>query len=164
MSEQKPVSEIPDFVMTGGFSWRVGLSILIVFGWLAFVIIWLFFYADDYDVFQNIAILLVSIIVGIGMLAAIWVTWGLRYADRFAGAEWRKEKSMLAWVGNSIAGLGWLVFLIIWLFFYAGDYSGYQNLAIFIASLLVLGAVTGSIWLVRWWRPLKRLKSGMGGT
>lgn len=153
MSEVKPVSEVPDFVKTAGFGWRVALSILIVFGWLAFLILWLFFYADDYGVFQNIAILLVSIIVGIGLLSAIWVTWGLRYAGQFGEHDWKMGKSTAAWVGNTAAGLGWIVFLIIWLFFYADDYSGYQNLAIFMASLLVLGAVTGSIWMVRWFRP-----------
>lgn len=163
MSEEKPASKIPDFVKTGGFSWRVAFSILIVFGWLVFLILWLFFYAPDYEVFQNIAILLVSIIVGIGLLAALWVTWGLRYADQFEGAQWRMEKSKLAVVGNSIAGLGWLIFIIIWLWSYADDYSGYQNLAIFIASLLVLGAITGSIWMFRWMRPLKRLKRGLQG-
>src|SRR4030042_3043176 len=108
MSEEKAVSEIPDFVRTGGFSWRVGLSILIVFGWLAFLILWLFFYADDYGVFQNIAILLVSIIIGIGMLAALWVTWGLRFAGQFKETEWKMGKSTLAWVSNMAAGGGWV--------------------------------------------------------
>lgn len=147
---------VPDFVKTAGFGWRVGLSILIVFGWLAFLILWLFFYADDYGVFQNIAILLVSIIVGIGLLSAFWVSWGLRYAGQFKDQDCKMEKSTLTWVANTIAGLGWLVFLIIWLFFYADDYSGYQNLAIFMASLLVLGAVCGSIWMVRWFRPWRK--------
>ena len=149
-------SDVPDeakeFFRTQGFAWRVGLSILVVFGWLAFVIIWLFFYAGDYDVWQNIAILLVSIIVGIGILAAAWASWGIRYASKFEGkgAECAKPKG--AQILNAIAGVGWLVFLVIWLYFYAGDYSGYQNLAIFITSLLVLGAVTGSVWVVRWIR------------
>src|SRR4030065_1244443 len=156
MSEEKPVSEVPDFVRPGGFGWRVGFSILIVFGWLAFLILLLFFYASDYAVFQNIAILLVSIIVGVGLLSALWVTWGLRYAGQFKGHECKMEKPMLAWVANTVAGIGWLVFLIIWLFFYAGGYNGYQNLAIFIASLLVLGAVSGSIWMVRWFKPWKK--------
>lgn len=141
-----------DILSTPGFAWRVGLSIVVVFGWLAFLIIWLFFYAGDYDVFQNIAIFLVSIIVGIGTLAAAWATWGIRYASKLSGGGHECMKPKGTWVLNTVAGLCWVVFLIVWLYFYAGDYSGYQNLAILITSLLVLGAVTSSAWVVRWIR------------
>lgn len=152
-----PEAEMDPF-RTAGFAWRVGLSIVVVFGWLAFVIIWLFFYAGDFDVFQNIAIFLVSVIVAIGTLAAAWTTWGIRYASKFGkhGEDWMKPKG--TWILNTVAGLGWLVFLVIWLYFYAGDYSGYQNLAILITSLLVLGAVTSSAWVVRWIRASRRRK------
>ena len=145
-----------EFFRTPGFAWRVGVSLLVVFGWLAFVIIWLFFYAGDFDVWQNIAVLLVSIIIGIGILAAAWASWGIKYASRFGGDGAECKKPTGASVVNAIAGIGWLIFLIIWLFYYADDYSGYQNLAIFITSVLVLGAVTGSIWVVRWIRTPKR--------
>ena len=156
MNEVKIPDEGANIFKTPGFAWRVGLSILVVFGWLAFLIVWLFFYAGDYGVFQNIAIFLVSIIVGIGILAAAWATWGIRYASQFGGhgAEWTKPKG--TWILNTVAGLGWLIFLIIWLFFYAGEYNGYQNLAILITSLLVLGAVTSSTWVVRWMRASRR--------
>ncbi len=156
MSEgQVPKGEMEVFG-TPGFAWRVGLSIFVVFGWLAFFIIWLFFYAGDYGVFQNIAVLLVSIIIGIGTLAAAWATWGIKYASKFGGQgmQWTKPKG--AWILNAVAGVGWVIFLIIWLFYYADDYSGYQNLAIFILSLLVLGAVTSSAWVVRWMRGCRK--------
>ena len=136
---------------TPGFAWRVGLSILVVFGWLAYLIIWLFFYAGDFDVFQNIAIFLVSIIIAIGILASAWATWGIRYAKSI-GQGPHMEKPRGATVVSIVAGVGWVVFIIIWLFYYAGDYSGYQNLAIFIASLLVLGAITGSAQMLKWLR------------
>lgn len=139
-----------------GFAWRVGLSIIVVFGWLAFLIIWLFFYAGDYDVFQNIAIFLVSIIVSIGILAAAWATWGIKYASRLGGEGAVCMKPKGTWILNTVAGLGWIVFLIIWLYFYAVDYNGYQNLAILITSLLVLAAVTSSAWVVRWIRASRK--------
>lgn len=155
MSGGEIPSEAREVFGTPGFAWRVGLSIFVVFGWLAFLLIWLFFYAGDYDVFQNIAIFLVSVIVGIGILAAAWATWGIRYASKFGGqgAEWTKHRG--AWILSSVAGFAWLLFLIIWLFFYAGDYNGYQNLAIVITSLLVLGAITSSTWIVRWLKVMR---------
>jgi len=156
MSEGDMPIEAREVFGTPGFAWRVGLSIFVVFGWLAFLVIWLFFYAGDYDVFQNIAIFLVSVIVGIGILAGAWATWGIKYASKFGkdGAEWTKHKG--TWIVSTVAGLGWLVFLIIWLFFYAGDYNGYQNLAIVITSLLVLGAITSTPWIFRWLRVMGR--------
>ena len=156
MSEKDIPNEEREVFRTPGFAWRVGLSIFVVFGWLAFLLIWLFFFAGDYDVFQNIAIFLVSVILGIGILAAAWATWGIRYASEFGsqGAEWTKHRG--AWILSTVAGLGWVIFLIIWLFFYAGDYNGYQNLAIFITSILILGAVTSSTWIVRWLRVMRR--------
>ncbi len=139
-----------DMFRTPGFAWRVGLSIAVVFGWVAFVIIWLFFEADKTSVFKNIAILLVSIIIGIGILAAAWATWGIRYASRFHEPHMEKPKGTN--VINGIAGVGWLIFLVVWLFNYAGNYNGYQNLAVFILSLMVLGAITGSVWVFKWIR------------
>jgi len=46
-----------------------------------------------------------------------------------------------------ITGIGWLVFLILWLAFYAGNHSGYQNLAIALASILIVGAIIGPVWV-----------------
>jgi len=140
-----------DMFRTPGFAWRVGLSIVVVFGWLAFLIVWLFFYAPDHSIWQNIAIFLVSVIVGIGILAAAWATWGIRYA-KSVGHEPHFEKPHASTIVNVVAGVGWVIFLIIWLFYYAPDYDAYQNLAIFILSLLVLGAITGSVSALKWLR------------
>jgi hypothetical protein len=48
---------------------------------------------------------------------------------------------------SMISGLGWLISLIIWLFFFAEDLSVYQNIAVFLISLLVLGAINVLIWV-----------------
>jgi len=142
-----PENYHPDVWATQGFGWRVAVSILIGIGWLSFLILWLFFYAEDYDVFQNLAIVIVSVLVSIGILGAMWAPWGMRMA-RKAGAEepFHLGKPVLMTVISIISGIGWLVFLIVWLFFYAGDYNGYQNLAVVILSLLVVGIVNGGGW------------------
>ena len=46
-----------------------------------------------------------------------------------------------------VVGITWLVFLIIFLAFYADRYSVYQNLAIFLASVLVVAAILGPMWV-----------------
>ena len=148
----------PEVWTTPGFGWRVGVTILLFIGWLSFVIIWLFFFAGKYDIFQNLAILIVSVLVGVGVLAAMWAPWGMRMArDRGVEHQWQSGRPILMTVISIISCVGWLVFLIIWLFFYAGDYNGYQNLAVLILSLLVVGIVNGGGWAL--WRMMSRRKS-----
>jgi len=45
-----------------------------------------------------------------------------------------------------VMGVGWLIFLIIWLAFYAGNYSFNKNIAIILISILVLIVVLGGSW------------------
>lgn len=158
LTEEKSGEYYPEVLREKGFGWRVGVSIFTVFGWLAFLIIWLFFYASEHGVFQNIAIFMVSILVGVGILAGVWASWGIRYAATHRGVNEPKMHMKSRWstVISAVAGVGWLIFLIIWLFFYADNYSGYQNLAIFIASILVLCAITGSAWFVHWMRSWRK--------
>jgi hypothetical protein len=72
-----------EMMKTKGFGWRVSLSIIMCVGWLVFLILWLFFYAGGYDVYQNIAIFLVSILIVGGVLGAAWAPWGMRHGSKF---------------------------------------------------------------------------------
>ncbi len=60
----------------------------------------------------------------------------------------KKETEGLAWrVSLSIlVGVGWLVFLLVWLIFYAKDYAWERNVAIFLLSLLVIIGILGVPW------------------
>jgi hypothetical protein len=158
MTEQGPKEYYPEVLREKGFGWRVGASIFIIFAWLAFLIIWLFFYASDYGVFQNIAMLMVSIIVGIGLMAGLWASWGIRYAASHPGAKEPGMCKKSRWSSrvSAVAGVGWLIFIVVWLFYYADGYTVYQNIAIFIASLLILGAISGSAYCVQWLRSWRK--------
>ena len=46
-----------------------------------------------------------------------------------------------------IAGIGWFIFLILWLYFFAERISVYKNLAIVLLSVLVLGIVNSITWI-----------------
>jgi hypothetical protein len=140
-----------DVFAVPGFSWRIAATIMLGVIWLSFLILWLIFWAGDFDVYQNLAIVFVSIIVVIGLLGAMWASWGLRYARKYEGKniEWKQQwHRWFGWRGiaSGIIWIGWIVWLIVWLFFYAGNYNFYQNLAIFIVSLLAAGGISGVIW------------------
>lgn len=64
--EEPDVSEVP------GFGWRVSLSIIAAVGWLIFLIIWLFFYASGYNVYQNLAIIMVSVVAIAVIESLLW--------------------------------------------------------------------------------------------
>lgn len=130
-----------------GLVWRITLSIATAFGWLAFLILWLGFYAGDYNVYQNIAVIISSIIGLVAINAIAWTTFGLRMA-REEGA-WHPRGADVA---TALAGMAWAVFLVIWLMLYAGDYSIYQNIAVFLASILAIGGVSAIAHTVGWAR------------
>jgi len=66
-----------------GVGWRVSLSILGGVGWLAFLIVWLFFFAGDYSIYRNLAVLLVAVLLFGGIQGAMWAPWGMRHGDDF---------------------------------------------------------------------------------
>lgn len=43
-------------------------------------------------------------------------------------------------------GIGWLIFVIIWLAYYAGDFTFYRNIAIIMISILVVFLLLGGSW------------------
>ena len=49
---------------------------------------------------------------------------------------------------SAVVGVGWLIFIILWLAFFASDYSVYQNIAIFLASILVTFLLLGGVWAI----------------
>jgi hypothetical protein len=144
------VSEVP--FRSPGFSWRVGASIVIGLGWLSFMIVWLFFLAGPYSIYQNLAIVIVSLILGFGSLVAIWVSWGLRLGAPADGFDlpWREQKrDWFGWRGYASAALWftWLAVLVAWLFFFAQGYDAYQNIATIIVSLVVAGGASALLWM-----------------
>ena len=68
---------------TPGFAWRVSLTIIVFFAMIVFVVLWLFFYADAFTLYQNLAVLLVVILIFLAVMGAAWAYWGIRYGRQF---------------------------------------------------------------------------------
>ena len=129
--------------------WKPSLSIIGGVGWLIFVIIWFAFYATDYAWEKNLAIILLSILVVFLLLGGMWAIWGLRMVPKpgwevfkISGFKWRVSISI-------ILPLAAMIFLIIWFWYYAEPYSVWQNIAVLLVTLLVIGGILGAIW-ARW--------------
>ncbi len=44
-------------------------------------------------------------------------------------------------------GFGWLLFLALWLIFYANSFSILQNIGIFVLSVVIIGALEALLWV-----------------
>ncbi len=71
----------PERPMRPGEAWRAAVSAVVGIGWMIFLIIFLFFFARHYSVYENIAIFLVSILVVGAILAPVWITLGMAYRE-----------------------------------------------------------------------------------
>jgi hypothetical protein len=70
---------------TEGIGWRVALSIITFFGSMIAVIIWLFFYAGSFTVYQNLALVVVILLAFVAVMGATWAPWGIRHGEDWAG-------------------------------------------------------------------------------
>ncbi len=68
--------------MSKGMGWRVALSILTFFGSVISITLWLFFYAENFSVYQNIAVIAVILLAFVAIMSATWASWGVKQAAR----------------------------------------------------------------------------------
>jgi magnesium-transporting ATPase (P-type) len=55
-------------------------SIIVAFGWLLFLALWLFYDATSFGIVQNIAVFLLSLVVAGVVLTVLWVPWAMKHA------------------------------------------------------------------------------------
>jgi len=59
---------------------RIYASIVVAFGWLVFIALWLLYYATSFGIVQNIGVLLLYLVI-VGILETLlWVPWSMRQA------------------------------------------------------------------------------------
>ncbi len=127
--------------------WRARISALAGIGWLTFLALWLPF-ANDFaviysiDVYQNVAIVFVSCLI---MLAVVIATWSARIS-----VSVYDQPGLLPRLKGTIVGfILWVVFIMIWMWFFAGNpiYSANQNVSIILLSFAIFCAVILGLWL-----------------
>ena len=128
---------------SSGLGWRLSATIMVLAGWFAFAILWLAFYASGYNIYQNLAVFLSSLVILGAVLGVLWAGFGARMRRMYGRDQYWPGPGpgrQGRWI-RRIIWLVWVVVLIAWLLFYADGFSGYQNLAVFIASLLIAGGL-----------------------
>jgi len=131
------------------YSWRPSFSIAVSIGWLIFLITWFAFYAGKIPIVKNIAVIFLSILILVLLLGITWASWAIkmipkpgRQIFKILGFRWRIYASMFIPIIGLIA-------LIIWFWFFALPFNFWQNLAMFMIIILIIGGLLGVIW-TRW--------------
>ncbi|TFG30078.1 hypothetical protein EU527_14970 [Candidatus Thorarchaeota archaeon] len=107
------------------------VSAISFIAWIAFTIIWLFFFAGDYGIFQNIAIVFIALLAIGALNVVLWIP----------SVEGRRPKA------SAVSGIAWIGFLIVWILVFAAGFGFYENIGIAIASLLLIGLVNMILWM-----------------
>ena len=117
--------------------------------WLIFVIVYMVFYADSlgFTFFQNIAVLLSSVLVVGAVISIMWISFGLKQAkkstDKISAGMipgWRVSIS-------AALAIGWVIFALLFIAFYSENFSFIENIAILLISLLIVGVLFILMWV-----------------
>jgi hypothetical protein len=63
------------------FAVRVTGTIVLVFGWVAFIVLYLAFFVGGLDFWQKVAVFIASGAIVFGTIAAIWTSWLLGHSE-----------------------------------------------------------------------------------
>ena len=64
------------------------VSILAGIGWAIFILLHTIFWSTEFDLFQNIVIILVSLVIVGGSIGLMWVVWGFKVRNIFLRKFW----------------------------------------------------------------------------
>lgn len=127
-----------DFKSIKGMGWRIAFSATSLMLWFTFVVAWLFFLADDYSLAQNLGVMIGSVLLFVGVNVPVWYSFAMK-VEGMKGVTVKGHRR--EWV-SGLMGVLWISGAAIWLMFYAGDYSIYQNLAVLLLSIVPFAALS----------------------
>ena len=81
------MNEDDNLEIPSGLTSRVVVSIIVFFGLLIFAIIYVAFFASSFSLFQQIAVILIALLVAIAILAVMWTSWGIKYGKEWKGCK-----------------------------------------------------------------------------
>jgi len=77
----------PNDDVPAGMGWRVAVSILAFFGSIIGIILCMFFYAEHFNIYQNIAIVIALLIAFVATMGATWAPWGMKQVRQSKNGE-----------------------------------------------------------------------------
>ncbi|HIG99204.1 MAG TPA: hypothetical protein HA258_01370, partial [Thermoplasmata archaeon] len=88
-----------------------------------------------------------SLLVLVGILGVPWAYWAFRKQTLPEKEMWRQKGFQWRFFASILIGLSFILFLIYWFWALAEPYGFFQNLAIFIITLLIAGGLAAALWV-----------------
>lgn len=60
------------------FGAKVAGTVAALFGWLAFIVLYLAFYGGNFSFWQSLAVFIASGAIVLGIISIVWIRWALR--------------------------------------------------------------------------------------
>jgi hypothetical protein len=57
---------------------RISATVAAIVGWLAFIVLYLAFFAGTFDFWQKLAIFIASGAIALGIIAIFWIRWAIK--------------------------------------------------------------------------------------
>ena len=57
---------------------RISTTVAAIVGWLAFIVLYLAFFAGSFDFWQKLAVFIASGAIVLGIIAIVWIRWTLK--------------------------------------------------------------------------------------
>lgn len=117
--------------------WRSVVSIIILFGLMIFMVAWVLLISGDVSNTVNAAVTLIAVLIAVGALVSIWVTWSISYPSEMQPMQYHSNRKIRA-VTAGVCLVIWALFNILWIILFSRDYSIFQNLGILLAATVVI--------------------------
>jgi hypothetical protein len=76
-TRENDLSSLNEVVFMVSLGTRVAGTVAVVFGWLAFVVLYLAFFADGFDFWQKTAVFIASGAIVLGAITLMWIRYVL---------------------------------------------------------------------------------------
>ncbi len=125
---------------------KAGFSGAVAIGWLVFLILFLAFFSEGFQINEKFAIILLSILIIAVLLGGFWLYWSFQMMSkkdwelfRIKGFKWRI-------IGTLVFFFALLIVLIYGFWYIWTDFNFWQYVAIFLIIILVGGGLMGAVW------------------
>jgi hypothetical protein len=82
-SQEPAFARAREFDLFGSLRRRMIVSIAATVGWLSLILLFLAFWTRGFSIFQDIVVVVVSLVILMGTLLATWISFGLRFVGRW---------------------------------------------------------------------------------